>query len=40
MRVRVRVLEKNYIDQEHELEFIFCENDVVFEPLGKMDIWF
>jgi hypothetical protein len=33
-------LEKKYIDQEHELEFIFCENDVVFEPLNKMDIWF
>jgi hypothetical protein len=40
MRLKVKVLGRKLIDQEHELEFIFCENNVVFEPWSKMDIWF
>jgi hypothetical protein len=35
----VRVLEKNSIDQEHEVLFRVCEIDVVFEILSKMDVW-
>jgi hypothetical protein len=27
------------IDQEHELLFVDCENDVIFELLNEMDIW-
>ena len=40
MRVRVRVLEIIYIDQEHELVLCVGTINLAFEPLSKMDIWF
>jgi hypothetical protein len=38
MRVRVRVLEIIYIDQEHELVFCVGTINLTFEPLNKMDV--
>jgi hypothetical protein len=38
MRKIVRVLERKFIDQEHELWFGDCENDVVFELLRELDM--
>jgi hypothetical protein len=35
----VRVWRKNYIDQEHEILFGDCVNNVVLRLLSEMDIW-
>ena len=38
MKLVAQDLRKFQIDQEHELWFGDCENDVVFEPFMEMDM--